>query len=100
EDGIRDRNVTGVQTCALPIYAKAKKGGAHADLSAYSALLDEGASEFVGYDRLESDSRIRGIVSDGVATEVLTTGQSADVVLDLTPFYAESGGQRDRKSVV
>src|SRR5699024_6445339 len=34
------------------------------------------------------------IVSDGVATEVLTTGQSADVVLDLTPFYAESGGQR------
>ena len=74
--------------------AKAKKGGAHADLSAYSALLDEGASEFVGYDRLESDSRIRGIVSDGVATEVLTTGQSADVVLDLTPFYAESGGQR------
>lgn len=74
--------------------AKAKKGGGHTDLSAYSALLDEGASEFVGYDRLESDSRVRGIVVDGVAAEVLTAGQSGDVVLDLTPFYAESGGQR------
>ena len=74
--------------------AKAKKGGGHADLSAYSALLEDGASEFVGYDRLEADSRVRGIVTDGVAAEVLTTGQSGDVVLDLTPFYAESGGQR------
>ncbi|MGO2035759.1 MAG: alanine--tRNA ligase, partial [Brevibacterium sp.] len=74
--------------------AKAKKGGGHADLSAYSALLDDGASEFVGYDRLEADSRIRGIVADGIAQEVLTVGQSADVILDLTPFYAESGGQR------
>ncbi len=74
--------------------AKAKKGGGHTDLSAYSALLDEGQSEFVGYDQLEADSRVRGIVSGGVATEVLTTGQSGDVILDLTPFYAESGGQR------
>lgn len=74
--------------------AKAKKGGGHADLSAYSALLDEGASEFIGYDRLEADSRIRGIIVDGVAKDVLTVGQSADVILDLTPFYAESGGQR------
>ncbi|WP_209324795.1 alanine--tRNA ligase [Brevibacterium renqingii] len=74
--------------------AKAKKGGGHTDLSAYSALLDEGTSEFVGYDRLETDTRVRGIVVDGAAAEVLTTGQSGDVVLDLTPFYAESGGQR------
>ena len=74
--------------------AKAKKGGGHADLSAYSALLEDGASEFVGYDRLEADSRVRGIVVDGLAQEVLTPGQTADLILDLTPFYAEAGGQR------
>lgn len=74
--------------------AKAKKGGTHADLSAYSALLEDGASEFVGYDDLEADSRIRGIVVDGESRDRLTTGETGDLVLDLTPFYAESGGQR------
>ncbi|WP_309130121.1 alanine--tRNA ligase [Brevibacterium sp.] len=74
--------------------AKAKKGGGHTDLSAYSALLEEGAPKFVGYDQLDADSRVRGIVVDGVAQEVLAEGETADLILDLTPFYAESGGQR------
>ncbi|RBP61571.1 alanyl-tRNA synthetase [Brevibacterium sanguinis] len=74
--------------------AKAKKGGDHTDLSAYSALLEEGAPTFVGYDQLDADSRVRGIVVDGEAREVIGTGETADLILDLTPFYAESGGQR------
>ncbi len=74
--------------------AKAKKGGDHTDLSAYSALLEEGAPKFVGYDQLDADSRVRGIIADGQSREVLTEGETADLILDLTPFYAESGGQR------
>jgi len=74
--------------------AKAKKGGLHTDLSAYSALLDEGRTEFVGYDNLNAASRVRGLVSEGSAVEVAVPGDSVDLVLDTTPFYAESGGQR------
>ncbi|WP_349827990.1 alanine--tRNA ligase [Brevibacterium litoralis] len=74
--------------------AKAKKGGTGTDLSAYTALLEDGASEFVGYDNLTADSRIRGLIAEGAMTEVATTGQELDLVLDVTPFYAEAGGQR------
>ncbi|WAL40916.1 alanine--tRNA ligase [Brevibacterium sp. BRM-1] len=74
--------------------AKSKKGGQHADLSAFTALLDEGRTEFVGYDNLTSGARIRGLVSDGAAAEVAGPGDTLDVVLDTTPFYAEAGGQR------
>src|SRR5699024_5262872 len=55
--------------------ARAKKGGA-ADLSAYSQLLDEGASEFVGYDTLSADARVRGLVSDGGAVTRAAVGDT------------------------
>ena len=74
--------------------AKSKKGGLHHDVSAYSALLDEGRTEFIGYDNLTSASRIRGLVSEGSAVETARAGDSLDLVLDTTPFYAEAGGQR------
>jgi alanyl-tRNA synthetase len=53
----------------------------------------EGCSEFTGYDRLEDATRIAGLFRDGNAVEVLVTGESGIVVLERTPFYAESGGQ-------
>ena len=59
-----------------------------------SANLEvEGCSEFTGYDRLEDATRIAGLFRDGNAVEVLVTGESGIVVLERTPFYAESGGQ-------
>jgi alanyl-tRNA synthetase len=73
--------------------AKAKKGGAK-DLSAFSALLERGRTEFIGYDSLSSDARVRGLVRDGEAVERAVPGDTLDLVLDVTPFYAESGGQR------
>lgn len=79
--------------------AKSKKGGG-ADLSAYSQLLDEGASEFVGYDALTSDARIRGLVSEGGAVDRAAAGDTLDLVLDVTPFYAEAGGQRADRGIV
>ena len=50
-------------------------------------------TRFVGYDRLRADSRVVALYADGVPVPSLRAGQPAVVVLDTTPFYAESGGQ-------
>lgn len=72
--------------------AKAKKGGA-SDLAAYSNLLETGTTEFIGYDTLAAEAHVRGIVKDGEAIPVAAAGDTVDIILDITPFYAESGGQ-------
>jgi alanyl-tRNA synthetase len=51
------------------------------------------ATEFHGYDTLKVDAKVLALYRDGSAVERLDAGQSGVVVLDRTPFYAESGGQ-------
>ena len=52
------------------------------------------ASEFLGYDMLSSDAvRVAAIISDGQGVQQLADGEDGIVLLDRTPFYAESGGQ-------
>ncbi len=53
----------------------------------------EGSSEFTGYDRLEQQASVTALYVDGQPVERLLEGQQGVVVLDSTPFYAESGGQ-------
>ena len=48
---------------------------------------------FVGYEKLESEAKIVALYVDGMPVAQLKSGQSGVVVLDTTPFYAESGGQ-------
>jgi alanyl-tRNA synthetase len=49
---------------------------------------------FVGYDRLQvGDARILALFRDGARVDVLAAGESGEAVLDVTPFYAEAGGQ-------
>jgi alanyl-tRNA synthetase len=48
---------------------------------------------FDGYDTLAEDARVVALYRDGTAVESLSSGQQGIVVLDRTPFYAESGGQ-------
>ncbi len=50
-------------------------------------------TEFVGYQTLECDSTVVALLRDGVAVPALQAGESGEVVLARTPFYAESGGQ-------
>ena len=58
------------------------------------AVADLPATEFLGYQTSECDSaRVVAILVDGEKRESLSEGQSALVILDRTPFYAESGGQ-------
>ncbi len=58
------------------------------------ALEYSGAgNRFVGYEKLEASAKIVALYVDGTSTAVLKAGQNGVVVLDTTPFYAESGGQ-------
>ncbi|MGE2689901.1 alanine--tRNA ligase [Mycolicibacterium pulveris] len=71
---------------------------AHMDLSAYRDLVDTGPTEFTGFDELVSEATILGIFVDGRRVPVVNHETSADaerveLILDRTPFYAESGGQ-------
>ncbi|MDT7793185.1 MAG: alanyl-tRNA synthetase, partial [Mycobacterium sp.] len=70
---------------------------AHADLSEYRDLVDAGPTEFTGFDELSTEAKILGIFVDGKRVPVVThEGHGADrveLILDRTPFYAESGGQ-------
>lgn len=53
----------------------------------------DGATEFTGYDKLESKATIIALFQDGQSVETLGDDEEGLVVLDRTPFYAESGGQ-------
>ncbi|BFU60441.1 alanine--tRNA ligase [Rodentibacter sp. JRC1] len=53
----------------------------------------EGETRFEGYTESESSAKITALFYDGKAVEQISAGQSAVVVLENTPFYAESGGQ-------
>ena len=73
--------------------AKAKKSG-HTDVSVYKTIADKsGKSEFIGYAHLSSESKLTGIVVDGVGVSSASEGDDVDIVLNRTPFYAEGGGQ-------
>lgn len=60
----------------------------------YNAMIRvDSASEFKGYDHLELNGKVTALFVDGKAVDAINAGQEAMVVLDQTPFYAESGGQ-------
>ncbi|MFB6575276.1 alanine--tRNA ligase [Kocuria palustris] len=72
--------------------AKAKKGGFE-DLSVLRALQEQRGSIFTGYDEFSTATTIRALLVDGQTAPAASEGQEVEVVLETTPFYAESGGQ-------
>ncbi|GDX89706.1 MAG: alanine--tRNA ligase [Nitrospiraceae bacterium] len=52
-----------------------------------------GATKFIGYDRLESDSLVQAILKSDRRVKEAAEGDEVELVLDVTPFYAEGGGQ-------
>ncbi len=51
------------------------------------------STRFVGYEQLEEKAKVTAIYKGGVSVNAVTAGDAAVIVLDVTPFYAESGGQ-------
>ena len=79
--------------------AKSKKAGAQA-VEVYRNLRDLGETPFTGYSELATESVVRGMVADGELVEAAEEGDLVEVVLERTPFYAESGGQDSDAGVI
>lgn len=73
--------------------AKSKKGH-HADTAVYRSALDAfGPTEWLAYTTLQTESSVKRLLVDAESAPEVEAGGLAEVILDRTPFYAESGGQ-------
>ncbi len=81
--------------------AQAKKGQ-HSDTSSYREIADAmgRAVTFTGYDEVVSEATVTGLVTDAGNVEQVGEGQTFELVLDRTPFYAEGGGQLADQGVI
>ncbi len=50
-------------------------------------------TEFLGYETMQADCMVNGLIKDGSLVEEVTEGEEVEIVLDRSPFYGESGGQ-------
>jgi len=70
------------------------KGDEGAVNPVYANFVDKGGTQFLGYQAVRSTSRVAGIlVNSSLVDSVEGQGGNAEIILDQTPFYAESGGQ-------
>ncbi len=77
---------------------KAREGGKFKMAAAIEYSGDK--TKFVGYDQLQHEAKVVALYVDGSAVNEIKAGQHAIVVLDTTPFYAESGGQAGDSGVL
>ena len=102
QDALRELGRTvdtaGFDTAMAEQKAKARASwagtGETADAAIWFDLAEQhGGSEFLGYDTQTAEGQILAIVAGGAAVAKARVGQSVQIVLNQTPFYAESGGQ-------
>lgn len=79
--------------------AREKKLGG-TDLSVYSEFRQLGVTKFTGYESLETEGKVLGLIAEGSSVQNLSSGAVAEVILDETSFYAESGGQDSDAGVI
>ncbi|WP_282157724.1 alanine--tRNA ligase [Shimia thalassica] len=102
QDALREKgrevDTDGFDTAMAEQKAKARAAwsgsGDAADNAIWFDLAEEhGATEFLGYDTESAEGQVMAIVVDGGAVDTLDEGKTGWLVLNQTPFYAESGGQ-------
>ncbi|SFE67388.1 alanine--tRNA ligase [Roseivivax sediminis] len=68
--------------------------GEAADAEIWFDIADEhGATDFLGYDTETAEGQVQAVVRDGASVDAARAGESVQIVLNQTPFYAEAGGQ-------
>jgi alanyl-tRNA synthetase len=102
QDALREKGMSvdtdGFDTAMAAQKAKARAAwagsGEMADDTIWFDVLDtHGATDFLGYDTEHAEGQIVSVVCDGAQVQTADYGTSVQVVLNQTPFYAESGGQ-------
>ncbi|HWW29600.1 MAG TPA: alanine--tRNA ligase [Steroidobacteraceae bacterium] len=95
-DVARERGLT-IDQAGFDAAMEAQRGRARAASKFGAELRDSvklsGKTDFSGYERLADGARVTALIFDGAIVDVLKKGQEGQVILDHTPFYAESGGQ-------
>src|SRR5688572_21326837 len=83
---------------------RARKTGGFEQETARPAVTElagrVGTTKFIGYDRLESDSLVQAILKGDRLVKEAAEGDEVEIVLDVTPFYAEGGGQVGDRGVL
>ncbi|AWL04111.1 alanine--tRNA ligase [Massilia oculi] len=94
-DICRERNVTLDEAGFAAAMEQQKKTARAAGKFKMAANVEYAGekTKFVGYDSLAHNTHVLALYADGVKVDELKAGQAGIVVLDTTPFYAESGGQ-------
>ena len=94
-DVCRERGVTVDEAGFDAAMARQREQARAAGCFKGASLLeyDGAATRFVGYDELTAPAKVLALYRDGKPVDVLQTGDEGVVVLDVSPFYAESGGQ-------
>ncbi len=102
QDALRERgrevHIAGFDAAMNEQKAKARASwsgsGEAADAAIWFELAEEhGVTEFLGYDTETAEGQVRAIVKDGGKFENTNKGDEVQIVVNQTPFYAESGGQ-------
>jgi alanyl-tRNA synthetase len=95
-DVARERGLT-IDQAGFDAAMEAQRGRARAASKFGSELRESiklsGKTDFLGYDRTADQGLVTALIFDGTVVGLLRPGQEGQVVLDHTPFYAESGGQ-------
>ncbi|WP_151979443.1 MULTISPECIES: alanine--tRNA ligase [unclassified Roseovarius] len=94
----RDVDTAGFDAAMAEQKAKARAAwagtGEAADQAVWFDIAEEkGTTDFLGYDTERAEGQIVALVRDGGRVSAATMGESVQIVLNQTPFYAESGGQ-------
>ena len=71
-----------------------------ADVTVYESIDPAITTEFVGYDRLQHNSRVTVLTTETELVEALTDGQVGTIIVEETPFYATMGGQNADTGII
>ena len=102
QDALREKglgvDIAGFDTAMAEQKAKARAAwagsGEAADATVWFDVADKaGVTEFLGYETETAEGKIAALVQDGAQVETAEEGESVQIALNQTPFYAESGGQ-------